>query len=588
MKLVVTILFCLVFVFSLRGQVYINEIDYDQPGTDTTEFVELIGPDGTSLNGYTIELINGSNGSVYNTLDLTGFSIPNDNISGYGFFVIGPASGVANVDYTPTGWTSNQIQNGSPDGILLKQNSVVVDGFSYEGPITNNPDFTAGMALNAAEDNNSPNLTVGRILFGFDSANQNQFFSQTVEAPSPGEINTAHGQIIGGDPPPVIFNIMRTPFIPDANQNTTVSADITDNSLVNSAELRYTINDGTMQSVAMVNTSGDTYSADIPESDYNDADRVAFWIWAQDDALQVSQSDTSNFFAGDTPIGDLHTVNNNGVLLYDAYDARVTGVATAETGIYSMTNIDAYIQDLSGGINLFQFGQAVSIIRGNSYTVIGTVDQYNGKAEIIPSNPATDIIDNGAGTLPNALEKTIAELLLNAETYEGMLIKVLQADTTGGGNPWPASGSNASIEITDDGGTSLLTLRIDSDTNIDGSPEPNWPVDIEGIFAQFDSSIPYTEGYQIMPRDTADIGVSCTPGFLGDINDDGVANSTDALVALSFDAGLPIPQTFLDRINRGFGDVNNDGMTNSTDALLLLSFDAGIPVPFPVGDPVCL
>jgi hypothetical protein len=177
--------------------------------------------------------------------------------------------------------------------------------------------------------------------------------------------------------------------------------------------------------------------------------------------------------------------------------------------------------------------------------------------------------------------------LLDPEVYEGMLIKILQADTTGSGDPWPSSG-NADIEITDDGGTSVLTLRIDQDTNIDGSPEPNWPVDIQGIFTQFDFSAPYTEGYQIMPRDTADIGASCTPGLLGDINDDGAVNSTDALIALSFDAGLPVPQPFVDRINLGFADANDDGVTNSTDALLLLSFDAGIPVPFPVGDPVCL
>jgi len=81
---------------------------------------------------------------------------------------------------------------------------------------------------------------------------------------------------------------------------------------------------------------------------------------------------------------------------------------------------------------------------------------------------------------------------------------------------------------------------------------------------------------------------ACTPGFLGDVNADDAVNSTDALIILSFDAGLPIPQPISDRINIGFGDVNDEGITNSTDALIILSYDVGIPVPFPVGDPVCL
>jgi len=509
MKIIATISFCCLFVFNLAGQIYINEIDYDQPGTDVMEFIELVGPDGTSLNGYTIELVNGNNGSVYTTLDLAGFSIPNDNVAGYGFFIIGPATGVANVDYTPTGWTQDEIQNGSPDGILLKQSGVVVDGFSYEGEITNNPDFTPGMEISASEDNSSPNLSIGRILFGFDSNNQNQFFAQNAEMPSPGEINTPHGQVIGGDPPPNIFNITRTPHIPDANENTTVSADVTDDSFVNSVELRYTINDGAMQNVVMTNISGDTWSADIPESAYDDGDRVGFWIWAQDDAPQTSESDTMNFFVGNTPISDLHAVDSDGVLIYGGYDARVTGVATVDNPTFSTSFLDVYMQDGSAGINVFSFNidTSFSFVAGNDYTVVGTVDQFNGKTEIVPEDE-TDIFDNGPGTIPSPVVKTIAELLLDPETYECMLVAILQVDTTGGGDPWPPLGSFADIEVTDDGGTSVLILRIDQDTNIDGTPEPNWPINVAGIFNQFDNTSPYTEGYQIIPRSTDDIDIT--------------------------------------------------------------------------------
>ncbi|MFQ5583810.1 MAG: hypothetical protein ACE5GL_05190, partial [Calditrichia bacterium] len=184
MKKLLLLALSLLLASSLSAQnIYINEVDYDQPGTDTEEFIELIGFDGTSLNGYTIELVNGNGGTIYNTVDLTGFTIPNDNVAGYGFFVIGP-SGFQNVDYTPPGWTSNAIQNGSPDGILLKLNGVVVDGFSYEGEITNNPDFTPGMAITAQETGSDS--SIGRVTLGFDPNNQDQFFASFTAIPSPG------------------------------------------------------------------------------------------------------------------------------------------------------------------------------------------------------------------------------------------------------------------------------------------------------------------------------------------------------------------------------------------------------------------
>ena len=81
---------------------------------------------------------------------------------------------------------------------------------------------------------------------------------------------------------------------------------------------------------------------------------------------------------------------------------------------------------------------------------------------------------------------------------------------------------------------------------------------------------------------------TCTilpPGFTGDVNGDDACNSTDALIMLSFDVGLPLPPDYVNAINTGFGDTNCDGVTNSTDALIMLSFDVGLPVPFPVCDP---
>ena len=72
-------------------------------------------------------------------------------------------------------------------------------------------------------------------------------------------------------------------------------------------------------------------------------------------------------------------------------------------------------------------------------------------------------------------------------------------------------------------------------------------------------------------------------GLLGDVNGDGDANSTDALIVLSCDAGLDTSGY----CPMNCGDVNADGLVNSTDALIILSHDADITVPYPVGEPGC-
>jgi hypothetical protein len=71
--------------------------------------------------------------------------------------------------------------------------------------------------------------------------------------------------------------------------------------------------------------------------------------------------------------------------------------------------------------------------------------------------------------------------------------------------------------------------------------------------------------------------------LLGDVNGDGLVNSTDALIVLSGDVGIAITQF----CPANCGDVNADGYVNSTDALIILSHDVGMSIPFPIGSPGC-
>ncbi|MDP1830211.1 MAG: lamin tail domain-containing protein [Archangium sp.] len=114
----------------------INEVDYDNAGSDTAEFVEIYNATGVNvdLSGMRLVLVNGSNGSTYNTIDLT----PGGILAAGGYLVVGSAATVAGlpaaVKTVTTTVTTDLIQNGAPDAVLLQDSAgVTVDALSYEG-----------------------------------------------------------------------------------------------------------------------------------------------------------------------------------------------------------------------------------------------------------------------------------------------------------------------------------------------------------------------------------------------------------------------------------------------------------------------
>ncbi len=97
-----------------------------------------------------------------------------------------------------------------------------------------------------------------------------------------------------------------------------------------------------------------------------------------------------------------------------------------------------------------------------------------------------------------------------------------------------------------------------------------------------DLSLRQSTNYRLIPGYWGP--VSTVPvGSLGGVNDDGLVNSTDALIILTADVGLDTSQF----CPMNCGDVNGDGLVNSTDALIVLTYDVGLSVPFPVGTGAC-
>lgn len=152
--------------------IFVNEIHYDNAGADSGEGVEIAGPAGTDLGGWSLILYNGSNGSDYKTLTLSG-SIP-DQANGFGTLAF---------------WISG-IQNGNPDGLaLVDSGNTVIQFLSYEGSFmaTSGPaNGLTSLDIGLAESSGTP---VGHSLQLTGTGNQYSDFSWKATAQTFGTIN---------------------------------------------------------------------------------------------------------------------------------------------------------------------------------------------------------------------------------------------------------------------------------------------------------------------------------------------------------------------------------------------------------------
>ncbi len=138
-----------VFVLWLAGQnAWINELHYDNTGTDVGEFIEVAIENAGSytLSDFEVYLYNGNGGASYDIKALDAFTTGTTS-NGFTLYYY---------DY-PT----NGIQNGAPDGMALVYQGTVISGqfLSYEGTFTASGGPADGMTsvdIGVAESSSTP------------------------------------------------------------------------------------------------------------------------------------------------------------------------------------------------------------------------------------------------------------------------------------------------------------------------------------------------------------------------------------------------------------------------------------------------
>ncbi len=182
----------------------------------------------------------------------------------------------------------------------------------------------------------------------------------------------------------------------------------------------------------------------------------------------------------------------------DIAAARVMGVGSTVTITGIVTNGDElgpirYIEDATAGMALYDPTVLAGIIRGEEIEVTGVLVDYNGLMEM---QPVSSVTINSTG---NSVVPQVITPLQIGESTEGELIQIDNVLFNNGGSLF-------TVGLHDfDANGEPGKIYIKAGSPLENSMIPMGSVTLIGISTQYTFSFPANDGYQILPRDSADI-----------------------------------------------------------------------------------
>ena len=182
----------------------------------------------------------------------------------------------------------------------------------------------------------------------------------------------------------------------------------------------------------------------------------------------------------------------------DIATARLQGVGATVTVTGVITNGNElgpirYIEDATAGLAIYEPIVMDSTIRGQEITVTGVLVDYNGLLEMQPVN---SLSINSSG---NTVSPQVVTPLQIGESTEGELIQIDNVIFNNGG----ALFTVGTHDFASNGETGKIYIKAGSP--LENSMIPMGAVTLIGISSQYTFSVPANDGYQILPRDSADI-----------------------------------------------------------------------------------
>ncbi len=472
-KLAILLIAMLIGFFCYGQNAWLNEIHYDNFGTDVGEFLEIVieNPGSYTLSGFTVSLYNGNNGAVYNSKTLNDFTVGNTSGNYTFYYYVYPENG---------------IQNGPDDGLSLDYQGTVIQFLSYEGTLTATDGPAIG--LTSTDIGVSEPGEIGESLQLSGTGTQYSDFFWLEPAPeTPGALNNNQSfgaataviikaYAIGTEDMDVFYSMSMT------------SVSVADYQLTGTATITFTAAtiDGTDPTLVHLTDASQSMIGDL----------------ILDTITDVANVTDYEFYAGVTPIALTNTLYpseghiENGILA--TFDATVTA-----NDDYS----NVWVSDFEGaynGVTLYDYNFINDVAVDDQVLFIAERTEYNNLTEL-----TTPFIINSYSGFPitptvipgSNIDMTIAANTNPAEQWEGQLVEIQ--------NVVVAAIVETDLYMgSDDGWVTSFVIGDNVDnayaatgTNLDAAVASGNPVGIVGV-VDWGFSGSY---YRINPRDADDI-----------------------------------------------------------------------------------
>ena len=196
------------------------------------------------------------------------------------------------------------------------------------------------------------------------------------------------------------------------------------------------------------------------------------------------------------------TAVNNATGITDSIGADVTLVGTVYgVNLRSPGLQFTIIDDSNNGIAVFSQTETYgyNVEEGDEVSISGFISQFNGLTQLLPSS-ISELSSNNPLITPTTVTNV-------GESSESSLIRINNLNLVDP-TEWDTTGNAAGFTVRAVSAANpfdTIFIRIDNNTNLFLQGVPPQPFNLTGIGGQFDSSNPYTSGYQVSPRYQADI-----------------------------------------------------------------------------------
>ncbi|MEO7176813.1 MAG: lamin tail domain-containing protein [Saprospiraceae bacterium] len=484
-KSILTMLFAFAIVCSSQAQLVINEIMYNPPesGNDSLEYIEIYnaGNSGVDLTGYKLSV------AVNHTFEAV-------TIASHGYVVVALNDTAFNkvFGFMPIKWLSGALNNSGEAVTLLDPSNNIIDVVAYTNaapwplePNGNGPSLELCNPLN--DNSDAGNWNPSNVATGI-SINGKEIFA------SPGAANG--NQSCGGSAGPTV-ELSGSSFNPK-NITVNVGETVTWNSLtgfhnVNGSLATYPLNPAGFFSGAPQNAPF-TYQFTFTIAGlYNYRCDIHFG-GGMVGTVTVIDPNAGQY--PDRTVGEVTTTDANGVI--DSLGVKCALIGIVHTPNFRPAALQfTIIDDQGDGIGVFNAGSNLgyTVTQGDNIKIEGVIAQFNGLAQM-------EVTKVTKLSSLNALYPATTVSELNENT-ESQLVKFLSCTVIDPLEWTTGTGTGFSVNILCGGNS--VSMRVDNDIDLFNTAAPVGPFNLTGVGGQFDSSSPFTSGYQINPRYTADV-----------------------------------------------------------------------------------